>query len=167
MGISGTTYWAHTIEAERWLRQLHQRVTRARVMILGVLLAARRSLTHHEIAEHLQLQHERIDAVTVYRVLDWLVENAIAHRVAGADRAWRFAVIRPQGEIIDRLSGDTHPHFHCTVCDQMTCLPISKRQFDHVRLPVGFEPQSFNLMIEGCCADCRALRVGEGTQHAR
>ena len=151
-------------EAERWLRRLRRRVTRARVVVLGVLLGAEQSLTHQQIESQLSVSQEQMDSVTLYRVLDWLVENGLAHRVAGADRAWRFAVVRDHME--ERSDDDRmHPHFHCILCDQVICLPTVEWGMDSVRLPAGFTPKTFNLMVEGCCAACRSIESAERGEH--
>ncbi|MGN2393708.1 Fur family transcriptional regulator, partial [Pelomicrobium sp. G1] len=75
--------------AEALIRQREERATPARVQVLGVLLAADQPLTHHEVEEALR-GRGRVDRVTVYRVLEWLVGQGLAHRIAGDDRVWRY-----------------------------------------------------------------------------
>lgn len=145
-------------KAEQYLRALKLRVTRARVNVLRVLLAADRSLTHQQIETQLCDTCGRIDSVTVYRVLDWLVEQGVAHRIEGVDRTWRFAVVRDRRGSVAVGHDNIHPHFHCSQCDRMTCLPAFEWGRDCMNLPPGFQPQSFNLVIEGYCADCQSLQ---------
>lgn len=66
------------------------RATRTRVQTLGTLLAAHEALTHHEIERRVARSHD-VDRVTLYRVLEWLVGQGLAHKIAGEDRVWRYS----------------------------------------------------------------------------
>lgn len=121
------------------------RVTAARSRVLSVLLNAERALTHQEIATRLAKGGE-MDRVTLYRTLDWLVEQALAHRVSGEDRTWRF---NATGE---REPHD-HAHFRCARCGRVFCLGDLSTAFA-VQLPGGFRSQHIELTIKGVCADC-------------
>ena len=51
------------------------------------------------------------DRVTLYRVLEWLVDNGLAHRVTDAQRVFRFSAAD------DTAKGHaSHAHFRCEVC---------------------------------------------------
>ena len=141
--------------ADDWLRRQGVRVTSARVEILGMLLEAESPLTHQQMAALLARYHRRVDPVTLYRVLEWLVEKGFAHRVAGADRVWRFAAIREEDGTGVSEERNRHPHFHCIICNRVTCLPASGRGWGELTLPPGFESYAFHLIIEGQCAACR------------
>src|SRR3972149_5374774 len=111
------------------------RMTVPRVQVLAALLAANRVLSHHDIED--MLGAARLDRVTLYRVLDWLVEAGLAHRIAGPDRVWRFSVT---GE-----AHETHAHFQCTRCGKVLCLDeVSGRQVP-LRLPAGCRPGRVEL----------------------
>ena len=56
------------------------RMTAPRVQVLAAMLAAKRVLSHHDIES--MFGAARLDRVTLYRVLDWLVEQGLAHRIA-------------------------------------------------------------------------------------
>ncbi|HTQ76834.1 MAG TPA: transcriptional repressor [Burkholderiales bacterium] len=117
------------------------RVTAARVRVLGRLLEAGRALSHHEIGAGLR----DVDRVTLYRILDWLVRNGLAHRIAGPDRAWRYSIAL-QGH-------DEHAHFHCGRCGRLLCLgDVSVGQ---PSLPRGYRSERVEVTVTGCCADCR------------
>lgn len=122
------------------LRATGERVTPARVRVLSAMLQAARPLSHGEIEEKVS----PIDRVTLYRVLDWLVAQGIAHRVSGADRVWRFGIAREaHGE---------HPHFQCNQCGKVLCL--AETPMRGVAVPKGFRPQAVELTVKGLCADC-------------
>ena len=79
----------YRVNAEELIRATGERVTNARIEILATLLEADGALTHAEI-EGLLAQASGIDRVTVYRVLDWLTAQNLAHKISGDDRVWRF-----------------------------------------------------------------------------
>lgn len=131
-------------KAETLIRDTGARLTRTRTRVLAFLLEQAAPLTHHEI--HEQLRGDTIDAVTLYRVLEWLTANDIAHRIAGADQVWRFSVNA------DRLGHD-HAHFQCIRCDSVTCfndMPLPRRP----KMPEGFTSHEVNLLIKGICPHC-------------
>ncbi len=126
------------------------RVTRARVAVLELLLSSPHPLSHEEIATRLAGGGLAPDRVTLYRALDWLVEQGIAQRLAGNDRAWRFEAVR----------GDSHrhAHFHCDRCGHVICLEDLSPAFA-VALPAGFSLDRAELVFHGACADCGRQRA--------
>lgn len=131
--------------AEMLIRATGDRVTAPRVHVLGVLLAAGRALTHAEVEARLDAALG-INRVTVYRVLEWLTENKIAHKLSGDDRVWRFSV-QDEGH-----TGD-HPHFVCNACGRVLCLSTPQEN-PKPRLPVGFQPTEVELTVKGLCDAC-------------
>lgn len=130
--------------AESLIRDTGARLTRPRMRVLAFLLKQNRPLTHHEI--HEQLPGEAIDTVTLYRVLEWLTEHSLAHRIGGADQVWRFSA--NAGEQDHR-----HAHFQCTKCESVTCfndMPLPRR----VKMPAGFMSQEVDFLIKGICPRC-------------
>lgn len=126
------------------LIQPHGRATPARVRVLETLLAAPHALSHAEVEAHLS-QSGPLDRVTLYRVLDWLVERGIAHRIAGEDRCWRYNAV---GQ-----SEHGHAHFHCNACGQVFCLSELQPAFA-LHLPPGYRYQQAELRIQGLCPAC-------------
>ena len=132
-------------QAEEMIRSRGERATSGRVHILAALLAERRAITHHEIEERVG-RTQRLDRVTLYRVLEWLNEKCFAHRMVSADRIWRF-----------RANLDMHPrphaHFECTRCTTVICLDDMKAEYDRP-LPAGYRSQEVDLRVKGLCAEC-------------
>jgi Fur family ferric uptake transcriptional regulator len=131
-------------QAEALLRDTGARLTRPRVRVLMFLLEHDQPLTHHEI--HAQLEGEPLDAVTLYRVLEWLTVNGLVHRIAGLDQAWRFSA---------KVGGEDHEHAHfqCTSCEAVTCfndIPLPRR----VKMPAGFTSEKVDFLIKGICPRC-------------
>lgn len=122
-----------------------QRCTPARVRVLGTLLACTGVLSHHDIDA--AAGKPRIDKVTLYRVLDWLVEHGLAHKVVGEDRVWRFSANDT------RAAAHRHAHFQCNSCEKVVCLegvPVSTK----VKVPTGFKTEQAELTIRGVCDKC-------------
>ena len=131
------------------LQSQRARLTAARVAVLDVLLASPRALTHQEIDEATQDGHP-LDRVTLYRTLDWLVEQGFAHRIEGQDRVWRFNSAAREGS--------THAHFHCQGCGMVFCLEQVMPAVA-VSLPAGFQLDHAELSLHGLCPDCRKARL--------
>jgi Fur family ferric uptake transcriptional regulator len=121
------------------------RSTRTRVAVLDILSGAGRPLAHDEVGEALGAQGVAHDRVTLYRTLDWLVTHALAHRVAGADRVWRFNATADEGH--------GHAHFHCRQCGGVFCLESLHPTFA-ATLPEGFRLERADLSFHGRCPAC-------------
>lgn len=118
-----------------------RRATPARIAVYAALLAAERPRSHVEVQRELP----RLDRVTVYRVLDWLVREGLAHRVVDAAGIWHFA------PSVDRSRAE-HAHFHCDRCGQFYCL--TETPAPRLTLPPGFVGKDKGLVIGGTCAGC-------------
>lgn len=117
------------------------RRTRPRTAALAALLAAGRALSHAELQKRLA----GIDRVSLYRALDWLAANGLAHRIAGADGVRRYGAAEHR-----------HPHFHCTRCGRTTCLDQELRL--PLRLPEGYALVDVEVIASGTCAQCGGTR---------
>ncbi|MBD5802615.1 Zinc-specific metallo-regulatory protein [Azoarcus sp. Aa7] len=125
------------------------RVTRTRIAVLEILQDSPRSLNHDDVAARLAADGMPHDRVTLYRTLDWLVEQGLAHRIIGPDRARRF---KAGGE-----PRSQHAHFHCDRCGHVLCLE-SIRPDEQFTLPAGYQPERAELVFHGTCADCGRQR---------
>jgi len=132
-------------DAGQRLRSNGHRLTQSRQRILATLLRAEIAMTPDEICDSLKEQGHDADRVTTYRVLDWLVEQRLAHRIASDSRAWQFnASWEAEHE---------HMHFACQDCERIYCLdpgsPVSPP-----RVPAGFKVEERELLLRGHCPDC-------------
>lgn len=129
--------------AEDMIRKEGGRATESRVRILALLLAEEQAITHREIEERLPGQPDR---VTLYRVLQWLTDRGLIHKISSDDRVWRFHVNH-------EAYSHQHAHFKCTKCAKVVCLedlPPNR----HLALPVGYQFQTIELTVKGLCAQC-------------
>ncbi len=99
------------------LRAAGLRATSARVACLEVLYAASAPLSHADVFE--RVRERGFDRATVYRNLVDLARVGLVRRQDLGDHIWRFEVARG-GE---HEGTDVHPHFACTECGVISCLP--------------------------------------------
>jgi Fur family ferric uptake transcriptional regulator len=150
----GDTRAATAEAAQQRLRQLGARVTQPRVAILACLIDAAEPLTHQAVIDRLPADGE-VDRVTVYRVLDWLVEQGVAQKRAGNDRVFRFTLVEhvaARAEVHRQ-----HSHFHCTRCDRTFCLASAGKSVAP-KVPSGFAVEHVELTVNGVCAECGKTR---------
>jgi Fur family ferric uptake transcriptional regulator len=133
--------------AHQRLLAIGARLTPAREQVLGILLAASRTMSHQEIEGTAREQGLNFDRVTLYRVLDWLVTQGLAHKIEGRDRIWRFNAVT----VTETEHG--HAHFHCTRCGKVFCLEQMQPSFA-VTLPAGFLFEKAELTVQGVCPEC-------------
>jgi Fur family ferric uptake transcriptional regulator len=132
-------------QAEALIRETAARVTAPRVRVLAFLLQQSRPFTHHEIV-HLFGTKQAIDSVTLYRVLEWLVDANLIHKIAGDDQIWRFSAAKSPAV-------HEHAHFQCTKCAMIACFTEIKLP-RNISLPAGYTCQEVNFMIKGLCPRC-------------
>ncbi|ODU62957.1 MAG: hypothetical protein ABT00_23285 [Bordetella sp. SCN 68-11] len=122
--------------AREAIRAQGARVTATRVHVLATLMEAASALSHQELFDRIG-SSVSVDRVTVYRVLEWLVQTGLAHRIAGEHH------------------GEPHGHFQCDVCRRMFCIdaPVGIQQ-NLDRLPDGFEGRDVEMVVRGRCPAC-------------
>jgi len=134
------------------------RVTRTRVAVVEALEESDHPLTHEELGTALTDGGVPHDRVTLYRALDWLVEQGIAHRVTGGDRAWRYGLVRQ--------AAHQHAHFHCERCGHVFCLENLQPAFA-LALPGGYHLERAELILHGACPACWQRETAEGSAETR
>lgn len=148
------------------------RPTKARLAVLTVLTSARKALSHSEILAHMASQKE-FDRVTIYRVLDWLTEHQLIHKISGENRAWKFQfshnTYTPSTAITDKKqllpNAHQHAHLHCTSCGEITCIHEVKPQFPTQVLEL-YHVESIDINIKGLCQHCNTAALSELTSSA-
>lgn len=74
-------------QAEKLCLEQGGRLTPKRRQILEILLAKPQPLSAYEIAElYQQLLHENIPAMSVYRMLDFLISQGLVHKLASENK---------------------------------------------------------------------------------
>lgn len=118
--------------------------TRNRELVLRALQRAGRPVTPQELLAGLGAQMNR---VTLYRILDLLVEHGVAARHNAGERAFRYCLL---------AGAPDHAHFTCTSCGTTQCLDaqsLSAGLTDYLaRLPMRVD--SAELRFGGVCETC-------------
>lgn len=127
--------------------QAKGRLTLPRQQVLALLLAAEHALSHADLELAAVASGYPLDRVTLYRVLDYLVQQQIAHKIAGEDRIWRFSASRG----LDH----GHAHFYCLGCGQVFCVDAAI-QPSVVNLAPGYQLATIDILLRGHCARCAA-----------
>lgn len=131
------------------IRAAGVKVTRGRVRVLDALQAAAQPLSHTELEAQLATgEAEAIDRVTLYRILDTLVDCELALKAVDTRGVFRFSAAGSR----HRHAG--HVHFRCTGCGGVFCLKAEPPP--PPRLPRGFRLGEVAYDLRGTCAGCTA-----------
>jgi Fur family transcriptional regulator, ferric uptake regulator len=136
------------------------RTTKARLAVLSTIVDAQYALSHSEILERLSAQKE-FDRVTIYRVLDWLTENQIVHKISGDNRAWKFQLSRTTFQTVSTQTNTKqliennhqHAHLYCIVCEKITCVHELEPHFPAEVLKT-YQVSAIEVNIKGICIAC-------------
>jgi Fur family zinc uptake transcriptional regulator len=136
--------------AEAACRLKGVRLTPMRREVLEALYATHRPLGAYDIAEVLAGKDgRRLAPITIYRALDFLMENGLAHRLATRNAF----VACPHGH----GTGDMVAFLICEGCggvDELSSSGVAGAIKD-LLAHQGFEPQFQVLEISGHCVHCR------------
>lgn len=139
------------------------RATKARTAILNTIMKAKSALSHSDILDQLAGQKE-FDRVTIYRVLDWLTEHQLIHKISGDNRAWKFQLSPPRFQSASKhtahgqlIQNHRHAHLHCKVCGQITCIHELEPHFPQSTLD-KYQVDKIDINIKGICLQCASNR---------
>ena len=133
-------------ETEALCRAKGVRLTPIRRRVLEVLLGAAKPLGAYDLADALVSQGRRMAPITVYRALDFLIEQGLAHRLAS-----RNAYIAGKG------SHGTPAFLICDDCGEateITCTDVAET-VRRVLTAQGYQPLAHALEITGQCPHCQ------------
>lgn len=130
------------------LHAANLRATPARVAVLDAVRRATAPVTHAELAQ--QLSGRGWDAATIYRNLIAITDAGLVRRKDHGDRRWRFEGVSKAEE-----TPHTHPHFLCTDCGTVSCLPEVEVEVPRARgLPRSAHAGQFEVQFRGVCDTC-------------
>jgi len=92
---------------------------------------------------------EGINRVTVYRILDLLVEKGLLERLSSGGRSLVYALSPNENH-------PAHPHFHCNNCGALECLQPDSISMDIQTMQRSFagEISNIEIRINGICRNC-------------
>ncbi|HUG56960.1 MAG TPA: Fur family transcriptional regulator [Candidimonas sp.] len=136
--------------AESLCMQRGKRLTPIRRKVLEILLAQKRSLKAYELLELIRDVQHGAAPPTVYRALDFLVDEGLVHRL-DAINAWT-ACLDAAGERHDLL-------VVCTQCGAVAELsdPDLSRQLASKVANAGFVLSGHETELRALCSKCRLL----------
>ena len=131
-----------------WLESSGLGVTMNRLLILEVVGSNNYPLSAQDIYETLA-RNGAINRVTVYRILDLLVEYSLIDRLSGGGRFF-FYGLAPNDH------HRPHPHFYCKSCGNMHCLSPESLSVDQEQLHRTFPGriEKVEVRVEGVCRNC-------------
>lgn len=131
------------------LRARGLRATPSRLAVLELLLTnpSEQAWSHAEVVA--ELAPGPWDPATIYRNLTDLVEAGLARRTDVGDHVWRV-------EALDGKHDSTaHPHFVCTECGTVECLPVMKALVSaRMKAPRALKQQKVEVQVRGLCDAC-------------
>jgi len=121
------------------------RNTTAKSVILDLLIKSEVALSHAEI----QVLTNRIcDRVTIYRVLERLINEDLIHKAVNLDGIIKYASCSHSSE----NHSHNHVHFSCQKCNLITCLDNVEPRFT---LPENYQIKEVNFTLTGLCPNCK------------
>ncbi len=133
-------------ETEALCRAKGLRLTPIRRRVFEVLLGAAKPLGAYDLADALASQGRRMAPITVYRALDFLIEQGLVHRLASRN-----------AYITSPNSHGTTAFLICEACGEVTEITCSDVA-DTVRRVLteqGYRPLARALEITGRCLHCQ------------
>jgi Fur family ferric uptake transcriptional regulator len=135
-------------EYQEKIRAVGLRSTAPRVAVLKELEAATSPLSHADLVDSLGSQG--YDRVTIYRNLTDLTEAGLVMRADLGDHVWRFELRRAGKE-----HTGTHPHFTCTDCGTVSCLPEESVRITSAKgAPKSIAARAVEVHLRGLCDRC-------------
>ncbi len=117
------------------LKQAGLKITKPRELVMAFLQKSQHPLAVAEIYKNLQ---DKLDQVTVYRVLEALEQVGLVFKEQLNSQAVYY------------LADKQHHHIVCRLCGRMQCLPC-----DHLFKKIkGFSQIKHQLILTGLCSKC-------------
>ncbi len=122
--------------------------TSNRHRILEVIGNHSHPLSAQQIFDKLSLT-ENINRVTVYRILDLLVEKGLVDRFSGGGRSFVYGPAPSENH-------PAHPHFYCKSCGSLECLTPQSLNVDLQPMQQTYAGlvENVEVRVDGVCTYC-------------
>jgi Fur family ferric uptake transcriptional regulator len=119
-----------------------------RVRVLEVIGGNPSPLSAQDIYATLN-RSSAINRVTVYRILEMLVDKGLVERLSGGGRSLVYGLAPNENH-------PAHPHFCCKSCGALQCLQPGSLKVDLRGIERSFagEIQSVEIRVDGICKNC-------------
>ena len=133
---------------EKMLASVDLKVTANRMRVLEVVGNNSFPLSADDIFKTLE-RTSSINRVTVYRILDLLVDHDIVEKLSTGGRAAYYGLAPNDYH-------QPHPHFYCKSCGQMDCLNPDSLNIDSDTLWKTFPGRidKVEVRVDGVCKNC-------------
>jgi Fur family ferric uptake transcriptional regulator len=146
--LSGSPALSEARDVRDVLRKAGLRSTGPRVAVLRWLSRSTSPVSHPELFE--ALAGEGFDRATLYRNLVDLAEAGIVRRTDLGDHVWRYELRASEdGHVVE------HPHFVCTDCGEVACLPgVAVKIVATGETPRSVRSRKVAVQLSGRCNAC-------------
>ncbi len=135
--------------AERVCAERARKLTPIRREVLEALLSSHRPLGAYEVIEELAKATRRPAPITVYRALDFLIENGLVHRIESRNAYLACAHGHDEHATMAFLICE-----RCGLVGEVPAASVAQSLDRSVRAS-GFAPKISIVEITGVCAHCR------------
>jgi Fur family ferric uptake transcriptional regulator len=125
------------------------RNTTAKTVILDLISSSKVALSHTEIQT---LTNGVCDRVTIYRILERLMNEDLIHKTVNLEGVTKYASCHH----INDTHSHNHVHFSCQNCGSVTCLDNVEPAF---KMPNDYIIREVNFTLSGLCPNCNRLAV--------
>lgn len=157
----GTDIAAQLAAAETLCARNGVQLTELRREVLALILQARAPLTAYQLLDQLKSTRKSAVPPTIYRALEFLMENRLVHRIE------RLNAFMPCAET-------DHDHDHADaqflICHQ--CGTVTEIEDHGVSAALaaaaaarGFTPERAMIELDGLCATCAPPHTGQPPEH--
>lgn len=120
------------------------RATPSRIAVLELLRASGAPVSHADVVDRLAALADR---ATIYRNLIDLAEVGLLRRTDVGDHVWRFEAVTDEHD-------SAHPHFICTECGTVECLPELELAVRRAKGPRALRQRKVEVRVRGVCDTC-------------
>ncbi len=147
----------HVHDASGYVRAVEQacasrglRLTPLRAQVLGLVAAAGKPIKAYDLLDRMNADSGSNAPPTVYRALDFLLEQGFIHRLASVNAF--VSCHHPQVR-------HSVPFLICDHCQNAIELEDERipALLDNQAKAFGFTPRAQTLEVHGLCADCKAI----------
>ena len=120
-----------------------------RLSVLEIIGNSPHPLSAQDVIDRLNRTQE-VNRVTVYRILDRLVEKKLLERMSAGDRSFRYGLAPNENH-------RPHSHFYCIECGGMECLSPECIHLNKESLERSFLGliERVEVRFDGICENCR------------
>lgn len=147
---------SYTETALQLLKSRGYRQTKPRRLVLDTLDRAETPLSPYEIADRIKEAGEKGDVVSVYRILQTLEENDLAHRVLSSGK-YRKCQLAPEEDCHRHQTQHCHHNMVCRTCGRIE--EVHCPGMDLIEQALGaqsaFMIEAHSLEFSGLCERCQ------------